>query len=120
MACSCVYLRERNDIECTHFKRPQGVEQNGYHVAHSSLDCVACFRAVVSFPDSMPPLVVVMVGLPARGKTYISRKLTRYLKWIGIRTRVFNVGEYRRKATNSYSSHDFFRADNAEALAIRK
>lgn len=28
-----------------------------------------------------------MVGLPARGKTYIAKKLTRYLNWIGITTR---------------------------------
>lgn len=28
-----------------------------------------------------------MVGLPARGKTYISKKLTRYLNWIGVPTR---------------------------------
>lgn len=33
------------------------------------------------------PNVIVMVGLPARGKTYISKKLCRYLKWIGIKTR---------------------------------
>ncbi len=41
--------------------------------------------------------VVVMVGLPARGKTFVSKKLVRYLNWIGIRSKVFNVGEYRRK-----------------------
>lgn len=34
--------------------------------------------------------MVILVGLPARGKTYISRKLTRYLNWIGMPTR----GEY--------------------------
>lgn len=34
-----------------------------------------------------PPTVIVMVGLPARGKTYMSRKLTRYLNWIGIPTK---------------------------------
>lgn len=34
-----------------------------------------------------PPTVIVMVGLPARGKTYISKKLTRYLNWIGIPTK---------------------------------
>ena len=39
--------------------------------------------------------VIVMVGLPARGKTYISKKLSRYLNWIGVNTRVFNLGEYR-------------------------
>lgn len=33
------------------------------------------------------PTLIVMVGLPARGKTYISKKLTRYLNWIGVPTR---------------------------------
>uniref|UniRef100_A0A8B9VPX6 6-phosphofructo-2-kinase/fructose-2,6-biphosphatase 1 n=1 Tax=Anas zonorhyncha TaxID=75864 RepID=A0A8B9VPX6_9AVES len=33
------------------------------------------------------PTMVILVGLPARGKTYISRKLTRYLNWIGMPTR---------------------------------
>ncbi|KFM62598.1 6-phosphofructo-2-kinase/fructose-2,6-bisphosphatase, partial [Stegodyphus mimosarum] len=65
------------------------------------------------------PHVIAMVGLPARGKTYISKKLTHYLNWIGIKTRVFNVGEYRRLATEAYRSHDFFRPDNKEAMAIR-
>ncbi|KAF2884529.1 hypothetical protein ILUMI_21645 [Ignelater luminosus] len=65
------------------------------------------------------PHVIAMVGLPARGKTYISKKLSRYLNWIGINTRVFNLGEYRRHATSAYKSHEFFRPDNAEAMAIR-
>ncbi|XP_006875322.1 PREDICTED: 6-phosphofructo-2-kinase/fructose-2,6-bisphosphatase 1 isoform X2 [Chrysochloris asiatica] len=33
------------------------------------------------------PTMVIMVGLPARGKTYISTKLTRYLNWIGTPTK---------------------------------
>ncbi|XP_026279327.1 6-phosphofructo-2-kinase/fructose-2,6-bisphosphatase isoform X2 [Frankliniella occidentalis] len=65
------------------------------------------------------PHVIAMVGLPARGKTYISKKLSRYLNWIGINTKVFNLGEYRRHATTAYKSHDFFRPDNKEAMAIR-
>lgn len=65
------------------------------------------------------PHVIAMVGLPARGKTYISKKLSRYLNWIGINTRVFNLGEYRRHATTAYKSHEFFRPDNKEAMAIR-
>lgn len=60
-----------------------------------------------------------MVGLPARGKTYISKKLSRYLNWIGINTKVFNLGEYRRHATSAYKSHEFFRQDNQEAMTIR-
>ncbi|KAK9722966.1 Histidine phosphatase superfamily (branch 1) [Popillia japonica] len=66
------------------------------------------------------PHVIAMVGLPARGKTYISKKLSRYLNWIGINTKVFNLGEYRRHATAAYKSHDFFRQDNTEAMAIRQ
>ena len=66
------------------------------------------------------PTVISMVGLPARGKTYMSKKLTRYLNWIGIRTKAFNVGEYRRAATDKYRSHDFFRSDNKEAQEIRQ
>uniref|UniRef100_A0A8B9JN33 6-phosphofructo-2-kinase/fructose-2,6-bisphosphatase 2 n=1 Tax=Astyanax mexicanus TaxID=7994 RepID=A0A8B9JN33_ASTMX len=64
--------------------------------------------------------LIVMIGLPARGKTYMSKKLTRYLNWIGVPTKVFNLGEYRREAVQSYKSYDFFRHDNAEAMKIRK
>lgn len=38
-----------------------------------------------------------MVGLPARGKSYITNKLTRYLNWLQHDCRVFNVGNTRRK-----------------------
>ncbi|CAF3092452.1 unnamed protein product [Rotaria socialis] len=65
------------------------------------------------------PTVIAMCGLPARGKTYISKKLARYLQWIGIKTKVFNVGEYRRVAVKFYADKDFFDPDNAEALAVR-
>lgn len=43
------------------------------------------------------PHVIAMVGLPARGKTYISKKLSRYLNWIGINTRgtYFNITYYK-------------------------
>ncbi|KAM6984739.1 6-phosphofructo-2-kinase/fructose-2,6-bisphosphatase 3 [Aplochiton taeniatus] len=67
-----------------------------------------------------PPTVIVMVGLPARGKTYISKKLTRYLNWTGLPTKVFNVGEYRREAVKNYSSYDFFSSDNENAVKIRQ
>jgi len=67
------------------------------------------------------PHVIVMVGLPARGKTYMAQKLTRYLQWIGVNTKVFNLGDYRRKATDSYrGNHLFFSADNSEAMKLRE
>ncbi len=57
-------------------------------------------------------LALVMVGLPARGKTYIARKIARYLSWLGHRTRVFNVGAYRRERLGKNLSHEFFDPDN--------
>ncbi|KAJ1665679.1 6-phosphofructo-2-kinase [Coemansia sp. RSA 1646] len=48
--------------------------------------------------DSDHKLVVVMVGLPARGKSYIVKKLKRYLSWLGFQTKIFNVGDRRRLA----------------------
>jgi len=33
---------------------------------------------------------------------------------------VFTVSEYRRKFVEQYDSHDLFRADNHEAMEIRK
>ncbi|XP_039272753.2 6-phosphofructo-2-kinase/fructose-2,6-bisphosphatase 1-like isoform X1 [Styela clava] len=65
------------------------------------------------------PTIIVMVGLPARGKTYISKKLTRYLNWVGVKTKVFNVGNYRRHECAKFQDHDFFRPDNKEAMRIR-
>ncbi|KAI9791882.1 MAG: hypothetical protein M1835_000060 [Candelina submexicana] len=43
-------------------------------------------------------LVIVMVGLPARGKSYVTKKLARYLNWLQHNTEIFNVGERRRVA----------------------
>ena len=47
-------------------------------------------------------LVVVMVGLPARGKSYITKKLARYLNWLQHDTKIFNVGERRRVAASGH------------------
>ena len=64
--------------------------------------------------------VIVMVGLPARGKSYISNKLCRYLNWIGVGCKVFNVGKYRREATDAYKNSDFFDPHNKEAMVMRE
>ncbi|EFQ27908.1 6-phosphofructo-2-kinase [Colletotrichum graminicola] len=41
-------------------------------------------------------IAIVMVGLPARGKTHICVSLARYLGWLGVKTRIFHLGDYRR------------------------
>ena len=74
----------------------------------------------VKSSSTSTPHVIVMVGLPARGKTYISKKLSRYLNWIGMNTKVFNLGDYRRKVEGcAMPSHDFFDTGNAEGMKIR-
>ncbi|KAG0696597.1 bifunctional 6-phosphofructo-2-kinase fructose-2,6-bisphosphate 2-phosphatase [Suillus ampliporus] len=42
-------------------------------------------------------ILILTVGLPARGKTHISRALERYLRWMGVKTQVVSLGDYRRK-----------------------
>ncbi|XP_057686016.1 6-phosphofructo-2-kinase/fructose-2,6-bisphosphatase-like [Corythoichthys intestinalis] len=80
--------------------------------------CDSNTASVPQFCNS--PTLIVMVGLPARGKTYISKKLTRYLNWIGVPTKTFNVGQYRRQAVKTYENFEFFKPDNEEAMRIRK
>ena len=60
-----------------------------------------------------------MVGLPARGKTFIARKVARYLSWLGHRTQVFNVGAYRREHLGSRQPHSFFDPRNEEGNRAR-
>ncbi|GKY98481.1 hypothetical protein MPSEU_000805400 [Mayamaea pseudoterrestris] len=43
-------------------------------------------------------LVIVLVGLPARGKSFVARKLHYYMNWSGCKCEIFNVGRYRRQA----------------------
>lgn len=61
-----------------------------------------------------------MVGLPARGKTFIARKLCRYLSWLGYSAATFNVGNYRRGQVGSHVDHSFFDPSNEEGSILRK
>lgn len=83
-------------------------------------------------------ICVVMVGLPARGKSLIAQKgedydddttspytdwtiaaATRYLKWLSIDAKVFNVGNYRRNATPNPTA-EFFDTSNTEGEKLRR
>jgi broad specificity phosphatase PhoE len=61
-----------------------------------------------------------MVGLPARGKTFIARKIVRYLSWLGYRTKMFNVGSYRRARLGSHQRHSFFDPLNPSGQQARR
>ncbi|KAI0241275.1 hypothetical protein L0F63_006292, partial [Massospora cicadina] len=63
-------------------------------------------------------IALITVGLPARGKTHICRSLRRYLNWVGVKTEVFHVGDYRRKLVGP-EPNDFFDPANKATAAIR-
>lgn len=79
-------------------------------------------------------LVVVLVGLPARGKSYLSNKLVRYLNWLQINAKIFNVGSTRRlksktigpgtaplpDETTAVQDASFFSPDNKESICLRE
>uniref|UniRef100_K3WPZ1 6-phosphofructo-2-kinase domain-containing protein n=1 Tax=Globisporangium ultimum (strain ATCC 200006 / CBS 805.95 / DAOM BR144) TaxID=431595 RepID=K3WPZ1_GLOUD len=69
---------------------------------------------------SQKKLVLVMVGLPARGKSFVVHKATRYIEWLGFPTKMFNVGNYRRKIGKAGEDAQFFSAENQDAKKLRE
>mmetsp|Transcript_60499 Transcript_60499/g.100429 ORF Transcript_60499/g.100429 Transcript_60499/m.100429 type:complete len:463 (+) Transcript_60499:71-1459(+) len=82
-----------------------------------------------------PKLILAMVGLPARGKSFISHKLAAFLSWSGLRVEIFNAGQNRRsqsaeqilvshKSTGSQaravSQASFFDTSNVAASKARE
>jgi broad specificity phosphatase PhoE len=57
-------------------------------------------------------LVIGMVGLPARGKTHIARKVANYFSWIGYAARHFEVAALRREKLGAVESQKFFDPTN--------
>src|SRR5437016_11598440 len=65
-------------------------------------------------------LAVVMVGLPARGKTFVARKIQGYLSWLGYRTLWVNVGDYRRARAGAKQPAPYFAPDNTATRGQRE
>ncbi|CAE7387375.1 unnamed protein product [Symbiodinium sp. CCMP2456] len=64
-------------------------------------------------------VVLAMVGLPARGKSYISKAIVRYLNFVGCPTQLFNAGNLRRSAGKSGVDANFFDSSNENAKKLR-
>lgn len=66
-------------------------------------------------------LVVAMVGLPARGKSTMARKLEKAFTMDGVKVKIFNNGKLRRKLTGPETSlPDFFSPSNPQGVALRE
>ncbi|GFR52044.1 hypothetical protein Agub_g14563 [Astrephomene gubernaculifera] len=67
-------------------------------------------------------LVIIMVGLPGRGKTFLCNKICAYLSWLGHVTRHFNVGQYRRRQRGDHhvvQDAEFFDHANEAGVEAR-
>ncbi|MCP4682886.1 MAG: 6-phosphofructo-2-kinase/fructose-2,6-bisphosphatase [Desulfobacterales bacterium] len=66
-------------------------------------------------------LCIIMVGLPARGKSTIASKLRENLLNTEIKTRIFNNGDLRRKLDGKDTSNpEFFNPDNKDGVRLRE
>jgi len=66
-------------------------------------------------------LYIVMVGLPARGKSTIAGRLKENLVKDSIKTRIFNNGDLRRRWTRQNTSYaEFYDPKNKEGVALRE
>lgn len=66
-------------------------------------------------------ICIALAGLPGRGKTHLSVSLTRYLRWLGVKTHLFHLGNYRRANAEDDLRHDLFvpTPDNPKANEFR-
>jgi len=86
--------------------------------------------STIEKPDfSEAKIIVAMVGLPARGKSYLSNKVMRYLRWLEYDVKVFNAGQLRRSkskhqaelyGTKEDHSASFFDTSNPDGAKKRE
>jgi broad specificity phosphatase PhoE/adenylylsulfate kinase-like enzyme len=94
--------------------------EGGVSVMAASLNSSSSMAPEPITKGSKHTMVICLVGLPARGKTYIGKKLKRWLSWGGYRTQLFNVGNVRRRRVGATKSAEFFSPSNADGVRVRR
>jgi len=64
--------------------------------------------------------LIVFVGLPAHGKSFLAKKLCSFFNSLEIPARIFNLGDIRRKVISQNFDSNFFKHDNQEAQNSRE
>ncbi|QHS73916.1 6-phosphofructo-2-kinase [Saccharomyces paradoxus] len=100
-----------------HKRRPTTIDVPGLTKSKTSPD------GLISKEDSGSKLVIVMVGLPATGKSFITNKLSRFLNYSLYYCKVFNVGNTRRRFAKEHGLKDqdskFFDPKNSDSTRLR-
>lgn len=110
---------------------PAGGTAVDYYEGAGKLQTPAAVLEKLAMRNSLTPdsgkLILAMVGLPARGKSFISHKLEAFLNWGGHSTRIFNAGQKRRHEPTPSADPDrqrgaatFFDPNDAAAVAARE
>ncbi|KAL6948714.1 hypothetical protein ACO0QE_001187 [Hanseniaspora vineae] len=93
--------RQRRSVARKHLKKPPLKKRTSSVM--TTLDVPGLTKSKISpdghiaQQDAGAKLVIVMVGLPATGKSFLTNKLSRYLNFSMYECRVFNVGNTRRE-----------------------
>ena len=65
-------------------------------------------------------IIIAMVGLPARGKSYLSKAIVRYMNFLGCPTQLFHAGNVRREMNLAGTDANFFDTNNEQGKALRE
>lgn len=90
---------EINTINGTQAQAKKDYYKGSQEKAHVSAVTKKKLQKRAQLTQRSDKLVIVMVGLPGRGKSFMSRKLTSYFTWKGSNCKCFNVGQFRREFT---------------------
>lgn len=98
--------RQRKSVARKHLKKPP-LKKRASSVM-TTLDVPGLTKSKISpdghiaQQDAGAKLVIVMVGLPATGKSFLTNKLSRFLNFSMYECRVFNVGNTRREYASKH------------------
>ncbi|OUT20232.1 hypothetical protein CAS74_004479 [Pichia kudriavzevii] len=108
---SSIYARTIDNDSSANLQALRSRTANKDDAIHSNLPADHVSLAQMYSTDSgkmfhAGSICIIMVGLPGTGKTNMSISLCRYLRWLGVRAKLFHLGDYRRKNTDLNKDND--------------